>query len=297
MHVRGAACAVYLCRLCRCVPRGRERQDFPAPHSRFDPTAYDPRSKTICVQCAALLRSGEVGGAANGRKRQMARRNHKWSLYRREESAVWWVRFYINGKPVRRSTGEEDEGKAEVEAGKLWVEENTRAGKPVSVELRTELARLTVEDAAASWLIWLNDHKDEHRDQWVSRYEADLCYLVPKSPEEIAALKAKRPKDPIWQPPWTYADEISTVLWERVKLDLHKPKGPLGWNSIRHLGITLKALLRFACTELGAIESVPELAPPKLKLIRKEKRKRRAFTLEQREAFLTALREYRVVVD
>lgn len=44
-------------------------------------------------------------------------------LYKRDGTKVWWMRATVNGKQVRRSTGEVDEGQAWVAAARLLIEE------------------------------------------------------------------------------------------------------------------------------------------------------------------------------
>jgi hypothetical protein len=199
----------------------------------------------------------------------MARR-HRWSLYRRPESTALWVRFYVAGKLVRRTTDTADQGEAETRAGAIWVEERKRHGAPVAAEERQTLARRRTDDAAAEWTAHLERIQGEHREQFVRRYEADLnLYIVPR---------------------WAFVDEITSASWEQTKRALHRTGGgPLGWRSIQHLTTTVRKLLRHEC-ELGWLESVPELRPPPNRLVRQEQAPRRAYSRPERERFLGAIR-------
>jgi hypothetical protein len=219
-------------------------------------------------------------------------RGHKWELRRRPGRNIEVV-FYVpggGGRPIERSTGTSDEGEAAIRAGEIWVKELRRAGKPVPEEAAAA-ARVSVEDAAAEFLIHLGRQAAAHREQYVRRYEADLnLYAIPKSDEELRQAAAERRV--LWQPSWTYVDEITSARWEDEKLRLHKKNGgPLGWNSIRHLANTLRHLLRF-CVERSYIASAPELLSPSRRMTKREARPRRALTEKERERFLRWVYKY-----
>ncbi len=52
------------------------------------------------------------------------------TLYQREADGPWWFDFRVNGKRIRRSTGERDRGPAEVAALQARAEALTQAGRP-----------------------------------------------------------------------------------------------------------------------------------------------------------------------
>jgi hypothetical protein len=222
-------------------------------------------------------------------------RGHKWELKKQAGSPNWYAVFYIPGrgdKPVWRSTGTADEGEAEIRAGEKWVKELRAAGKPIP-EDAAPFARVTIEDAAAEFVTLLERQAHEHREQYVKRYESDLnLYVIRKTDQELADARAAG-KEP-WQPPWTFVDELTTSAWEEEKLRLHKANGgPLGARSIAHLTNTLRHLLRFCASPARRyIEIVPELKSPANRLIKLERRKRRAFTAAEREKFIRLIYKY-----
>lgn len=198
-------------------------------------------------------------------------RRHKWSLFRRDNSAAFWVRFYVHGRLVRRTTGCTDQGEAETRAGAIWVEERKRLGAPVAEEERASVGRRTTVDAAAEWTAHLEQIQGEHREQFVRRYEADLNnHIVPR---------------------WEFMDEITSASWEETKRALHRSGGgTLGWRSIQHLTTTVRHLLRHE-RDLGWLANVPELSPPPNRLVRQEQAPRRAYSRAERERFLKAIKE------
>jgi len=198
-------------------------------------------------------------------------RRHKWSLFRHTESACWWVRFYVHGRLIRRSTGCTDQGEAETRAGAIWVEERKRLGAPVPAEETRALGRRTVADAAVELIAHFERVQGEHREQFVRRYEADLnLYVVPR---------------------WEFVDEITSAAWEEAKRELHRTGGgSLGWRSIQHLTTTVRHLLRHE-RDLGWLANVPELRPPPNRLVRQEQAPRRAYSKAERERFLKAIKD------
>lgn len=219
-------------------------------------------------------------------------RNVPWALRPRPGRNIQVV-FYIPGQgdqEIALSTGTRDEGEAQIRAGEIWVKEMRRAGQPIPEEARA-LARTSVEDACAEFLIQLGRQASGHREQYAERNQADLnLYITPKSDEELRLAAAEERS--LWQPGWTYVDEITSARWEDEKLRLHKGNGgPLGWNSIRHMANTLRHLLRF-CVAQGYIENEPVLKSPARKLILKEKRYRAAMDPAARERFIRAAYAY-----
>ena len=164
------------------------------------------------------------------------------------------------------------------------------AGQSVPDELAA-LARTTVEDAVAEFVTHLELTAHEHRESYVARYKTDLnLYVTPKSEDEIR--EAEKRERRLWQPNWTFLDEITSARWDEERLRLHKKNGGLlGARSIQHLANTLRHLLRFGVTK-GWIESVPELKAPSQRQVKAEKKPRRAMSVVEREKFLKALAKY-----
>jgi len=216
-------------------------------------------------------------------------RGRKWEL--KQRGSVLYVVFYLRGggdHEIRRSTSTSDPRQAELRAGEIWVEEMRKAGQPIAQE-DAALARARVEIAVASCIERLEREAGQHRGQYERRHREDLkLYVIPKTDEQLADARALG-KEP-WQPPWRFVDEITTAAWEREKLRLHHSNGgPLKFASIRHLTVSLRKLLHNEL-ELGRIENVPEIRPPSNKLVRQDEAPRRAYTEDEREAFLKAIK-------
>lgn len=221
-------------------------------------------------------------------------RGKPWETRQRPGRKIEVV-FYIPGagdRKVERSTGTDDEAEAEIRAGEIWVAAMRAAGQPIP-ESAAAVARRSVEDAASEFLIHLEREAGAHREQYVTRYRADLnLYVIPKDQDEIEAAALETPPRVLWQPVWRYVDEITTAAWNDEKLRLHKSNvGPLGYSSIRHLANTLRFLLRF-CVDQRYLDNEPVLKSPARKLILKEKRPRRAMTETEREKFLRWVYKY-----
>lgn len=220
-------------------------------------------------------------------------RGKHWELKQRAGSPFWQVVFYLPGggdREIRRSTGARDVGKAQLRAGEIWVAEMRRAGQPIAEDVAAA-ARASVEIVVAEFVVELERRAGQHREQYVARYKADLnLYVTPKSDEELREAKSIG-REP-WQPSWRYLDEITSARWEEEKIRLHRSNGgPLGARSMQVLTNTLRHLLRFG-VERGHIESAPELKAPSRRQVLEERRKRRAYTPEEREEYLRALATY-----
>jgi integrase len=217
-------------------------------------------------------------------------RGRKWKLKRR--GPALYAIFYLPGRgdhEIRKSTGTNDPRAAELRAGEIWVEEMRKAGKPIPAELAA-VARTRIEIAVASCIERLEREAGQHREQYARRHREDLkLYIMPKSDAQLAAVRISGRE--LWQPPWRYVDEITTALWEREKLRLHHSNGgPLKWASIRHVTVSLRKMLDNEL-ENGRIENVPEIRPPKNKLVRQDEAPRRAYTEKEREDFLKVIKK------
>lgn len=76
----------------------------------------------------------------------------KLTIYKLEASSYWWVRYYIEGKIVRRSTKEEDKNKAFAFAKNFFTELELRRAQGLAVRSKTSfdacaLAMLTAMEA------------------------------------------------------------------------------------------------------------------------------------------------------
>jgi integrase len=225
-------------------------------------------------------------------------RGQPFAIRARRDSPKLFVVFYLPGagdRPVWRSTDETDPREAQVRGAEIWAKAMRQAGQPIPDQAKT-LARASLAQVIADFTDHLKLEAVKHRDGFLKRNEADLkLYLLPKTDEDLAAAKAN--KVALWQPPWTHVDQVTSASWEKEKLRLHKSQGgPLGWRSIQHLTNTLRHLLRFA-RDAGELEVVPELLAPSNKLVRGEKRPRRAFDAKEREKFLRLVYQYRPKVE
>src|SRR5882762_11010816 len=199
--------------------------------------------------------------AKTSRRRLM--RGQPWSLKTRDGSPYLYAVFYLPGggdDPVWRSTRTTDEREAATRAGEIWVKEMRAAGESVPDELAA-LARTTVEHAVAEFLTHLELTAHEHRESYVDRYKTDLnLYVNPKSDAEIRDAEKRGRR--LWQPNWTFLDEITSARWDEERLRLHRANdGLLGARSLQHLANSLRHLLRFGAAK-GWIETVPELKSP-----------------------------------
>jgi integrase len=217
-------------------------------------------------------------------------RGHKWEL--KQRGSTYYVIFYLPGggdHEVRRSTGTSDPRAAELRAGEIWVEEMRKAGQRIP-EAAAEVARTRVETAVAACIERLEREAGQHREQYARRHREDLkLYIMPKTDGQLSAARLAGKE--LWQPPWRYVDEVTTLAWEREKLRLHHSNGgPLKWASIRHLTVSLRKLLHNEL-EHGRIENLAEIRPPSNKLVRQDEAPRRAYTEKEREDFLKAIKK------
>lgn len=103
-----------------------------------------------------------------GRKRITIKRraDQAWTLTRPTEDSVWYARFRIAGRITERSTGERDEGLADVEGARLYVA--ARAGQlRESTKPRRQGAAPALEDLLSAWDTWLTTtHAATTRKAW-----------------------------------------------------------------------------------------------------------------------------------
>ncbi len=208
-----------------------------------------------------------------------------WTLFQTDFSDIWHVRYFLDGKKVRATTGERDKGRADQRAAEIWLHANRRAEQqqPVPEEV-APLARATVVDAGANWITALEQREaaGEFREKYAERFHNDLK-------KHIQFL-------------WTYVDEIPVHEPEKMLAALrtrHKANGgSLGWNSIVRLAVSVRMLVEH-CMRVGLLdkEPIPELRsylPENVgKLIAAEQRPVEAMTRAERTRFLAALKTYK----
>jgi hypothetical protein len=126
------------------------------------------------------------------------RKNGTGSLYRRNGSPVWWIKYYRRGRPFRESTGMTDEGKAErkLKTRLAEIQLGTFSGLHVERVKVDELAadflrdykinsRKSADDVDARWRLHLKPFFSGMRVMDVTTSE--LAKYVDKRQQEGAA--------------------------------------------------------------------------------------------------------------
>jgi integrase len=91
------------------------------------------------------------------------------SIYKRPNSAVWWCKFYVNGRAIRKSTGETDRELAERCERRLRVEAETSApAKRRGVGTLDDLCRADVDRAKV----------EATNPAWIKRVEGMWSELI-----------------------------------------------------------------------------------------------------------------------
>ena len=192
-------------------------------------------------------------------------RPRRWpgpKIYAKPDGDVLWCRFTIDGQLIRRSTGEVDHGKAEAAARTIWIGELERAGKPSpdaggDVDLRELVAeylswRMREGKGAASYIRKL---EESYRHHVLSRF---------------AKL-----------------GELTKDRWTQVTRELRE--SGTSWSTIARQTTYVSVLLKWAQAQ-GKLQTVPRLALPDSKTIRRTQKKRRALSVEERNSLLAHLK-------
>lgn len=186
----------------------------------------------------------------------------KPSLYQREPGGIWHYRFTARGERFRGSTGERDHGRATGFLAAKWAEA-WRGQKPPP---GGPLAGLDLAGLAGLWLAELELIAGEHAKGFVARHKLDTKYILKH---------------------FGRAADVTDDQWQAAMRALKA--GGLSWRSLQHATVSLRHLLRYAVS-VGAIAVVPELRPPKNKLVRTTQAPRRALSEGERDRVLKAMR-------
>lgn len=183
----------------------------------------------------------------------------KPSLYQRGN--VWQYRFTVKGKRHRGSTSCRDRPGAESFLAAKWSE----AHKGQRLPANGPTARLELADLAGLWLAEVEAQASEHGPQFYARHKLDTRYILRH---------------------FRLASEVNNDAWQAAMREL---RAGLSWRSLQHATVTLRHLMRFAHRQ-QAIPAVPELKPPKNKLVASGAAPRRALTEGERDRVLKAMR-------
>lgn len=222
---------------------------------------------------------GENGGRKSGTDKH-------WTVFKdpRWPGDVLQVRFFVDGRKVRKSTGTADPIEADRRAAEIWIEHIRKAGQPIPEKI-APLARATVVDAGANWIATLEQREaaGEYRAAYASRFNSDL-------------------EQHIIHMGWTYVDEIPAWSPEKLLAALrtrHKSNGgTLKWASITRLLVSIRKLVEH-CMTVGILEerSLPDFhksLPSKIgKQIEAEQRPIDALTEAERTRVLRALENWK----
>jgi integrase len=192
-------------------------------------------------------------------------RPRRWpgpKVYAKSDGAVLWCRFTIDGQLIRRSTGEVDSAKAQTAARAIWLGDLERAGKPSpdaggDVDLR---------ELVAEYLAW-RTREGKGAPGYISKLEESYDhYLLSR---------------------FSKLGEITKDRWTQVTRELRD--GGTSWSTIARQTTYLSVLLKWAHAQ-GKLPTLPKLSLPDSKTIRRTQKKRRALSMEERDALLANLK-------
>lgn len=187
-------------------------------------------------------------------------------------SHYWSVHFTVDGKLVRRATGERDRGKADVRAAAVYLEAHKRSGTAPPPGAFDQLGDRQLAHVAGAYLDDVESRIESgellRNESYHADAERDLrCHIL---------LRFKR------------VEEITTASWKAAASAWHA--GGLKWRSIQRLTITARHVLRHA-SALGMLPVVPELRSPKREMVVAEEAPRRAMTEKERRKFLIEVKK------
>ena len=147
------------------------------------------------------------------------------SLYKRKDSAQWWIKITVNGRRIQKSTGTDDKNAAQEYHDRLKSElwEQTRLGvKPGYLW----------QDAVLRWLKE-TEHKAIHQDDlWILRgLDAHLCGY------KLSEIDR---------------DKLDAVTLARMSDGVEN-------GTVNRMLAVIRAILRRSCLEWGWLERVPKI--------------------------------------
>jgi integrase len=190
------------------------------------------------------------------------RRGDGPKLYTRSNTSIIWCRFTIEHRHFRRPTGEVDPEKARLSARVIWLGELERAGRS-SPEKGPDLP---LKELCAEYLAW-RARNGKGAASYIAKLEASYRYHVLSR--------------------FTTAGQITKESWSRVVDELRASE--TSWSTIARQTTYVSVLLKWANAQ-GKLESVPRLSLPDSKTVKREQRKRRALSVQERDAILARLK-------
>ena len=192
-------------------------------------------------------------------------RPRRWpgpKVYSKPDGGVLWCRFTIEGRLYRRSTGEVDPGKAETAARAIWLGELERAGQPSpdsggDVDLR---------ELVAQYLAW-RTREGKGAPSYLSKLEESYNYYLLSRFSRLG--------------------EVTKDRWAHVTHELRA--NGTSWSTIARQTTYLSVLLKWAHAQ-GKLPSLPKLSLPDAKTVKRNQKKRRALTVEERDKILSKLK-------
>lgn len=184
-------------------------------------------------------------------------------LYQRKESEVWWWHARVDGKLVRRTTGQRDRAAALEAAAGAWLSECQRARVAVPAGTRVRLSQLVA--------VHLGDLRDRLQRGELTR--GPRYYSDQEGALRRLALR------------WQDASEIGPG-WERALADWHAEGA--SWRRLQVVADAARKFVRWAA-EAGHLPAAPALRAPSAEDVTVEARERRPFSAGERDRFLAAV--------
>jgi integrase len=195
-------------------------------------------------------------------RRARPRRGEGPKLYRRPLTSIVWCQFTINGVRVRRPTGEVDPEKAKAAARSIWLGELEKVGR-VSPDAGPDL---DLTELVAEYLAWRTRH-GKGAPSYISKLEESYRFHVLSRFQTVG--------------------QVTTEAWAAATSRLRA--NGTSWSTICRQTTYLSVLLKWAKAN-GKLSTMPRLALPDSKTVRRGQRKRRALTVQERDAILAQLK-------
>lgn len=165
----------------------------------------------------------------------MGRNRQGWTLRRRSQGGVWYVRFTVAGRTVERSTGTADREQATREAARIYASEIAR--EPPKQRRGRRGAAAPLEELLAAWLTSISTtHSEGTRETWTVYARAHFVPFFDAAHNLTPALTAEYMRQ-----------RLGKVLASTVRKELTALRSFLEWCS--EMGVT---------TELVTVPSVPK---------------------------------------